>query len=98
MIAWLSGEGRAATGVEHAVDEITLLAPVPEPPGYRDFLTYKGHFERAARNVFNPAFEVPDYWFERPAFYFGNAGAIVGSGATVRRPKGVEWLDFELEL
>ena len=77
MIAWLNGEGRAATGLEHAVDEVALLAPVPEPPSYRDFLTYQGHFERGARNVNNnPSFEVPAYWHEQPAFYFGNAGAV----------------------
>jgi fumarylacetoacetate (FAA) hydrolase len=98
MIAWLDGEGRAATGVEHAVDEVTLLAPVPEPPAYRDFLTYQGHFERAARNLLDPGFEVADYWYEGPAFYFGNHAAMVGSGQPVRRPLGVEWLDFELEL
>jgi fumarylacetoacetate (FAA) hydrolase len=98
MIAWLDGEGREATGVEHAADEVTLLAPVPEPPAYRDFLTYKGHFERAARNFLNADFEVPDYWHEAPAFYFGNHAAMVGSGQPVRRPLGVEWLDFELEL
>jgi fumarylacetoacetate (FAA) hydrolase len=98
MIAWLDGEGRAATGVEHAADEVTLLAPVPEPRAYRDFLTYQGHFERAARNLMNPAFEVPEYWHAGPAFYFGNAGAMVGSGGAVKRPRGVEWLDFELEL
>ena len=50
MIAWLSGEGRSATGVEHAIDEVTLLAPVPEPPAFRDFLTYQGHATRARRH------------------------------------------------
>lgn len=99
MIAWLNGEGRAGTGTEHSVDEVTLLAPVPEPPAYRDFLSYKGHAERATRNLAGmPDFEVPEYWYAGPGFYFGNAAAIVGTGQTVRRPKNVEWLDFELEL
>lgn len=98
MVAWLNGEGREATGVEHAVADVRLWAPVPEPPTYRDFLTYQGHFERAGRNVVNPDFDVPEYWFERPAFYFGNASAIAGDGDSVRRPLGVEWLDFELEV
>jgi fumarylacetoacetate (FAA) hydrolase len=98
MIAWLNGEGRAATGAQHAIDDVTLLAPVPEPPAYRDFLTYEGHFERAVRNLMSASFEVPAYWYEKPPFYFGNAGAIVGDGQPVQRPRGVEWLDFELEL
>ena len=45
-----------------------------------------------------PDFEVSDYWYEGPAFYFGNAAAIIGPGGVVRRPKSVEWLDFELEM
>ena len=99
MIAWLNGEGRTQTGTEHALDEVTLLAPVPEPPAYRDFLTYQGHATRARRHLMGPAdFEVPGFWFQGPAFYFGNAAAIVGTGAVVRRPKHVDWLDFELEL
>ena len=99
MIAWLNGEGRAGTGTEHSVDEVTLLAPVPEPPAYRDFFSYKGHVERATRNLAGmPGFEVPEYWYAGPGFYFGNAAAIVGTGQAVRRPKSVEWLDFELEL
>jgi fumarylacetoacetate (FAA) hydrolase len=98
MISWLAGEGRGPTGVDHAVEDVTLLAPVPDPPAYRDFLTYQGHFERAARNVHSPDFQVPEYWFAAPAFYFGNAAAMVGDGGVVRRPRGAERLDFELEL
>lgn len=99
MIAWLNGEGRAPTGTEHGIDDVTLLAPVPEPPAYRDFLTYEGHLHRATRNLTGLSdFETPEYWYAGPGFYFGNAAAIVGTGQAVRRPRGVEWLDFELEL
>lgn len=98
MIAWLNGEGRSATGVERAVDEVNLLAPVPEPPSYRDFMTYEGHARRALRNIARPDFEVPEYWYEVPGYYFGNVATIVGPGSSVRRPEGVEWLDFELEI
>ena len=98
MIAWLNGEGRAATGVEHAIDEVKLLAPVPEPPAYRDFMTYEGHALRALRNIARPDFEMPAYWYEVPGYYFGNTGTFLGPGRAVRRPDGVEWLDFELEL
>ena len=51
MIEWLSGSGREPTGVERDLTELTLLAPVPEPPSYRDFLTHQGHYERAMRNL-----------------------------------------------
>ena len=98
MIAWLNGEGREATGLEHAIDDLTLLAPVPEPPAYRDFMTYEGHARRALRNIARPDFEVPEYWYEVPGYYFGNTGTFVGPDRAVRRPEGVAWLDFELEL
>lgn len=98
MIAWLSGEGQAATGVEHSLDEVKLLAPVPEPPAYRDFMTYEGHANRAIANIARPDFELPEYWYEVPGYYFGNTGTFRGPGDAVRRPAGCEWLDFELEL
>jgi fumarylacetoacetate (FAA) hydrolase len=99
MIEWLSGEGRAPTGTEHAVAEVRLLAPVPEPPSYRDFIAYQGHLERAMRNIRDDdGLEAPSYWFKAPAFYFGNHYAILGPDQPVRRPVGVEMLDFELEL
>ncbi|MFN8204450.1 MAG: fumarylacetoacetate hydrolase family protein [Solirubrobacteraceae bacterium] len=98
MIAWLNGEGHGATGVEHAIDDVTLLAPVPAPPAYRDFMTYKGHAERALRNIARPDFVLADYWYEVPGFYFGNPATIVGPDQPVRRPEGVERLDYELEL
>jgi fumarylacetoacetate (FAA) hydrolase len=99
MVEWLSGSGREPTGVERDLTELTLLAPVPEPPSYRDFLTHQGHYERAMRNLTgNATAEPPPHWFETPAFYFGNHHAILGPGQPVRRPDGCERLDFELEL
>jgi 2-keto-4-pentenoate hydratase/2-oxohepta-3-ene-1,7-dioic acid hydratase in catechol pathway len=100
MLTWLTGEGHEPTGAEHALAEVSLLAPVTAPPSYRDFMTYQGHAERVVRNVLNGADEytVPDYWHDAPAFYFGNAAAIVGPDERVRRPPGIEWLDFELEI
>jgi fumarylacetoacetate (FAA) hydrolase len=98
MIAWLNGEGRTPTGAEHAAAAVQLLAPVPEPPAYRDFMTYEGHAVRALRNIARPDFELPEYWYKVPGYYFGNTGTFLGPGRAVRRPQGVEWLDFELEL
>lgn len=99
MIEWIGGEGRTPAGPEHALEDVTLLAPVPDPPSYRDFLTYAGHFERAFRSLSRDSTRrVPDYWYEAPAFYFGNHHAILGPDEPVARPAGVEMLDFELEI
>lgn len=99
MIDWLKGDGRATTGVVHAIDGVTLLAPVPEPPSYRDFMLYQGHAERAIRNILGqPDWQVPQRWHEKPVFYYGGTGSFVGPGQPVRRPDGVERLDCELEI
>jgi fumarylacetoacetate (FAA) hydrolase len=99
MLEWLSGSGREPTGEERGLDELRLLAPVPAPPSFRDFLTHQGHFERAMRNLSgNAGAEPPPHWFAAPAFYFSNHHAILGPGEPVRRPPDCAWLDFELEL
>jgi 2-keto-4-pentenoate hydratase/2-oxohepta-3-ene-1,7-dioic acid hydratase in catechol pathway len=99
MLEWLHGSGRAATGEERAVEDVALLAPLPVPASFRDFLTHQGHYERAMRNLTgDPAAAPPRHWFDAPAFYFSNHHAILGPGAPVRRPPDCTWLDFELEL
>jgi fumarylacetoacetate (FAA) hydrolase len=99
MIDWLCGRGRTPTGTQFELASVQLLAPVPEPPAYRDFMTYEGHVTRAMHHMFDsPGYEMPEYWYEKPVFYFSNPAAIVGPDAVVKRPAGVGWLDFELEI
>jgi fumarylacetoacetate (FAA) hydrolase len=98
LIAWLDGEGRADSGSRYDLSAVALQAPVPVPPVYRDFMTYEGHAKTALAAVTDADFEMPGYWYERPAFYYGNTQCFVGPDAPVRRPAGVEWLDFELEV
>lgn len=95
MIAWLAGEGRRRTGREHPLGDLELLAPVPEPPSVRDFYAFEGHVTAgfARRGA-----DVPEAWYEAPAFYFSNPASIHGPGEAVRRPAGVRELDFELEI
>jgi fumarylacetoacetate (FAA) hydrolase len=95
MLEWLSGHGRSHAGAEHPLDEVVLLAPVPEPPSVRDFYAYEGHVRAgfALRGT-----EIPPAWYDVPAFYFSNPAAILGPGEPVRRPAGCSMLDFELEI
>jgi fumarylacetoacetate (FAA) hydrolase len=98
MISWLNGEGREASGSHYEARTVLLQAPVPVPSAYLDFMTYKGHAQAALGAVSAGGFEVPPYWYEFPAFYYGNTQSFVGPGSEVRRPPEVEWLDFELEI
>jgi fumarylacetoacetate (FAA) hydrolase len=95
MLAWLHGEGGERTGEAHAVDEVTVLAPVPEPPSVRDFYAFERHVAAGWRRR---GADIPEYWYEAPAFYFSNPASIRGPGEPVRRPDSVAMLDFELEI
>jgi fumarylacetoacetate (FAA) hydrolase len=95
MLAWLAGEGRGRTGVEHALAEVALLAPVPEPPSVRDFYAFEGHVAAGWRRRGG---EIPEAWYEAPVFYFSNPASVHGPGEPVRRPAATRQLDFELEI
>jgi fumarylacetoacetate (FAA) hydrolase len=95
MLDWLRGEGHAPSGRDHALSDVTLQAPVPEPPSVRDFFAYEGHVATGWRLRGG---EIPEAWYEAPVFYFSNPASIQGPGAPVRRPAGCEWLDLELEI
>jgi fumarylacetoacetate (FAA) hydrolase len=95
MLDWLAGVGRDPIGEEHPLSGLTTLAPVPEPPSVRDFYAYERHVAAGWRRR---GAEVPEHWYEAPAFYFSNPASIRGPGEPVARPAGTGMLDFELEI
>jgi fumarylacetoacetate (FAA) hydrolase len=95
MLDWLRGDGHAPTGRDHALADVALLTPLPEPPSFRDFFAYEEHVATGWRLRGG---EIPEAWYEAPVFYFSNPASIQGPGTPVRRPAGCEWLDFELEI
>jgi fumarylacetoacetate (FAA) hydrolase len=96
MLDWLRGDGHAPTGRDHALADVLLLAPVPEPPSVRDFFAYEGHVATGSR--LRGRDRIPEAWYAAPTFYFSNPASIQGPGAPVRRPAGSESLDLELEI
>ncbi len=95
MLDWLRGDGRDDAGPEHPLADVTLLAPVPEPPSFRDFYAYEGHVATGWARRGQP---IPPAWYAAPAFYFSNPASIRGPGEPVARPEPTRELDFELEL
>ncbi len=95
MLDWLRGEGRDESGAEHALAEVSLLAPVPDPPSVRDFFAFEEHVATGWRRRGG---EIPPAWYAAPTFYFSNPAAIHGPGEPVRRPEATSMLDFELEI
>jgi fumarylacetoacetate (FAA) hydrolase len=96
MIEWLSGEGGARTGAEHALADVELRAPIPDPPSVRDFFAYEGHVAAGLRRRGQD--RIPDEWYQQPVFYFSNPASIHGPGEPVKRPSASQLLDFELEV
>jgi fumarylacetoacetate (FAA) hydrolase len=95
MNAWLSGFGLEDSGKVFAWEDVSLCAPVPDPPSVRDFYSYEGH---VATGFKLRGASIPPAWYEAPTFYFSNPAAIFGPGEAVRRPTASTRLDFELEI
>ncbi len=95
MLDLLAGEGTEPAGAQHELAEVTLIAPVPDPPSVRDFYSFEGHVATGWRRRGG---EIPPAWYEAPAFYFSNPASIHGPDEPVTRPAGTQMLDFELEL
>ena len=80
----------------YALNEVKLLAPITRPRVMRDFLTFEGHMQNAARVLGWGA--VPPVWYEIPSYYKGIPATVIGTGETVTIPPYCENFDFELEL
>lgn len=78
-----------------ALADVRLHPPIRKPPTLRDFYAFEAHVRTANQNRGR---EVPPVWYEIPVFYFSNTGSILGHDEPLPYPKGVEKLDYELEI
>lgn len=83
------------TNPAYSQEEVLFMAPIPNPPSYRDFMAFETHVQNAAKRHGNG---VPPEWYEIPVFYFGNHRTLVGHNQPVRRPDKCKCLDYELEI
>ncbi|WP_066304650.1 fumarylacetoacetate hydrolase family protein [Bacillus sp. FJAT-29814] len=79
----------------YLLSEVTLTAPLPNPPSVRDFMAFELHVLNARKRTGR---KVPEEWYEIPAFYFSNHLVLSGNEEKVERPAGCVALDYELEL
>ena len=86
--------GSMDCGEPEPLAEVTLLAPIPEPPSIRDFYAFEAHVATARRSR---GLEMEPDWYDLPVFYFTNPAAVLGPGDAVRPPDTGE-LDYELEV
>jgi acylpyruvate hydrolase len=101
-IEFVKQQGRSQSGAERlkregvwfSKDEVTLKAPLPNPPHLLAIgLNYRAHIEEYDRGAQQPASSGPEY-----PIIFTKEGKIIGPGETVRIPASVEQPDYEGEL
>lgn len=79
----------------YQLEDIKLIAPLPNPRSFRDFYAFEEHVKTARQNR---GLDMIPEWYEIPAFYFSNHLAIKGPNELITRPRTCEWLDYELEI
>ncbi|MBV8528534.1 MAG: fumarylacetoacetate hydrolase family protein [Candidatus Dormibacteraeota bacterium] len=79
----------------HAIADVQLLAPVPDPPTVRDFYAFEQHV-RVARE--RRGLTMDPNWYELPVFYFSSPYAVLGPDVDVPIAPGSREMDFELEV
>ena len=76
------------------VEEVQIIAPVPNPTSCRDGYAFRQHVASARRN--RKVDMIPEF-DQYPIFYFTNHSSIQGPGDVLCMPDHFEKLDFELE-
>jgi 2-keto-4-pentenoate hydratase/2-oxohepta-3-ene-1,7-dioic acid hydratase in catechol pathway len=92
MIAFI--EAGAPVGSTRPVAGAVLRAPL-RPRSLRDFLAFEGHLLNAFAKLGR---EIPQEWYEVPAYYKGLPDTVIGPGEEIPWPSYSSQLDHELEL
>ena len=77
------------------VEDVEILAPVPNPTSCRDAYAFRQHVAAARKN--RRMDMIPEF-DQFPVFYFTNHNSIQGPGEIVCMPDHLKKLDFELEV
>jgi 2-keto-4-pentenoate hydratase/2-oxohepta-3-ene-1,7-dioic acid hydratase in catechol pathway len=77
------------------LEEVQLLAPLPNPRSFRDFIGFEQHMLNATKTF---GHNVGEIWYQIPIFYFTNHQAIYGPNEDIPKPKAETKLDLEIEL
>ncbi len=89
-----SARGALASG--GPVAGARLRAPL-RPRTLRDFLTFEGH-SRAAMHALGRGGDLPELWYEVPAYYKGLPDTVIGPEDEIPWPRYSSRLDYELEI
>jgi 2-keto-4-pentenoate hydratase/2-oxohepta-3-ene-1,7-dioic acid hydratase in catechol pathway/glyoxylase-like metal-dependent hydrolase (beta-lactamase superfamily II) len=101
--------GRGAAGLKEAgedalrsapavpLDQVTLAAPIPQPPSIRDSLCFLDHMRNCQASM-GGGRVLKDTWYRIPAFYFACPSTVLGPYDDAPMAPGSAWQDFELEI
>jgi fumarylacetoacetate (FAA) hydrolase len=79
----------------YTLEEVRLLAPLPNPRSIRDYIGFEMHMLNASRSF---GHTVGEAWYEMPIFYFTNHHNVFGPNDEIKRPAKETKLDIELEI
>jgi len=77
------------------LNEVKLLAPLPNPRSFRDYIGFEQHMLNASKSF---GHTVGEAWYEMPIFYFTNHHGVFGPDDAIKRPEKETKLDIELEM
>jgi 2-keto-4-pentenoate hydratase/2-oxohepta-3-ene-1,7-dioic acid hydratase in catechol pathway len=79
----------------YSLEEVKLLAPLPNPRSIRDYIGFEMHMLNASKSF---GHTVGEAWYELPIFYFTNHHNVFGPNDEIKRPANESKLDIELEI
>ena len=77
------------------LSNVRIRSPIARPPTLRDFYAFEDHVKaaRARRGL-----QMPEEWYEFPAFYYSNPTMIYGQDDEIPVPSYTKKMDYELEV
>lgn len=84
-----------AVSAHYQLSEVKLLAPLPNPRSFRDYIGFEQHMLNASKSF---GHTIGQAWYEMPIFYFTNHQAIYGPEDEIKKPIKETRLDLELEM
>lgn len=83
--------------IMHRMDKVTLLAPVPRPPGIACFITWSAHIDDS-RDKGYTMLKFPERGGDLRAYYKANPDAVEGPATIIPRPAYASETDVECEM
>lgn len=84
------------------LSEAEILPPLPNPPTFRDFLTFEEHLQngstRYSKDIGEEPPPIPSAWYRIPVHYYSNPNNMRGSGTPLPIQADSNCFDFEFEM